>query len=136
MRFKVLGEESPVILDGSKLLFCVIKNLPVLNKNNGFIVVAESGEPERNPNQRLTMKNLYIIGECDLTKIEELKKETNSKDENELFNKIIKKKVFETVDITKHRKTLEVLNLKDKALYNLIEDDESVGIIDFTQMFQ
>lgn len=136
MRFKVLGEESPVILDGSKLLFCVIKNLPVLNKNNGFIVVAENGEPERNPNQRLTMKNLYIIGECDLTKIEELKKETNSKDENELFNKIIKKKVFETVDITKHRKTLEVLNLKDKALYNLIEDDESVGIIDFTQMFQ
>lgn len=92
MKFKVLRTESPVTIDGSNLLFGVVRDLPNMDKNEGLILLGNGDEPERKPNQKWAIKKLYPIGKCNLAKIEELKRETNSKDDNELFNKIIKEK--------------------------------------------
>lgn len=98
MKFKVLGTESPVTMNGSNLFFGVVRGLPYMSKNEGLILLGNGNTPERKPNQKWAVGNLYPIGECNLSKIEELKKETNSKDDNELFNKIIKEK-YSSVDV-------------------------------------
>lgn len=103
MKFKVLGAESPVTMNGSNLLFGIVKGLPYMSKNEGLILLGNGDAPERKLNQKWTLGNLYPIGECNLAKIEELKKETNSKNDNELLNKIAKETTG-IIDFTKRFK--------------------------------
>ena len=97
MKFKTIDRKSPVKFECEKLLFGIWRDAETLEKNQGIILVGDGTEPKRN---EVTSVHLYPIAICDLNKIEELKKQTNSKDDNELLNKIVSQEKSDIIDLT------------------------------------